>query len=420
MNFVKCSISGIIYNLENIETLLINKNINHEILEFFISLAICNTVFVDNTPQNNINNKNNIYKASSPDEECLVKAAQKIGIELYFKGDNKIILNIFGEKKIYEILNVIDFNSDRKRMSVICKTPTNEIKLYCKGADSVILKRLKRENNESQIIITSNHVREFAIGCFFFYIFNFFYYNIKEGFRTLCIANKILTENDYIKWKTQYHKATISLINRKEMINDIAELIEKEMNILGAVAIEDKLQDGVYDCIESLRKAGIKIWMLTGDKQETAISVGFLSGILQHNYDLIILNEDSKKNLFKKLSEFQSVIYSKKNQKTNWKTKFYNWFTNKQSLNLTFPKSFAIIIDGSTLQHALDIEVRYQFLKFAKISQSVICSRCSPLQKAQLVNLVSERSFLWGDGSITLAIGDGANDVPMVNITIFI
>ena len=167
-----------------------------------------------------------------------------------------MIIDSLGQEERYELLNVLEFTSARKRMSVIVRTPSGKLRLYCKGADTVIYDRLAETSKYKEI--TLKHLEQFAT----------------EGLRTLCFAVAEISESDFQEWRAVYQRASTSVQNRLLKLEESYELIEKNLQLLGATAIEDKLQDQVPETIETLMKADIKIWILTGDKQETAINIG--------------------------------------------------------------------------------------------------------------------------------------------------
>jgi len=390
---------------------------NQYIKEFLLCLALCNTVIIekgkevgadlDYSPTNAIPT----YQASSPDEEALTITAAKYGYILKSREGNITTINIHGRDEKFEILNVLEFNSYRKRMSVIVRTESGQIKLYCKGADSVIFERsIKDEALEKT---TEKHLSDFAC----------------NGLRTLCMSVKVVDQQDYIFWSKKYQEASVSLTKKSEKVDRACELIENDLHLIGATGIEDRLQDNVPETIESLREAGIKVWVLTGDKQETAISIATSSAVISNDMEIIILNENTKEDLMSRLLDIseRKKLYQKFDNEGNWGPKFFENMAKALRLNpedapnllLTKnenepPQHMAIVIDGSTLALALHPDLRYYFLQVAKTCESVVCCRCSPSQKAKVVNLVAERSFLFGDGAITLSIGDGANDVPMI------
>ena len=171
------------------------------------------------------------YQASSPDESALVKGVAKFGICFTSRQPEKIGIQFLDEEREYQVLNVLEFNSDRKRLSVILKDSTGTIKLYCKGADNVIIPRISLHpaDYRDYTDTTVDHMEEFA----------------KEGFRTLVLAYRIISQGEYDEWnENHYTKAATSIQNRERKIAEAAELIEKNLIILGATAIEDKLQEG--------------------------------------------------------------------------------------------------------------------------------------------------------------------------------
>eukprot|EP00026_Physarum_polycephalum_P000158 Phypoly_transcript_00158.p1 GENE.Phypoly_transcript_00158~~Phypoly_transcript_00158.p1 ORF type:complete len:1281 (-),score=198.53 Phypoly_transcript_00158:23-3865(-) len=407
MVFSKCTVGGIMYGpaqedfeqlVEAVKSPSAHGNQAEIAHEFYTSLAICNTVVVD-LLASQIGKR--VYHAISPDEVALVTAAAKQGFDLVSRIGNTVVVSIFGKEYHYEVLNNVEFNSYRKRMSVIVQMPDGTINLYCKGADSVIFPRLVDSDFNSA---TQAHVNAFA----------------NEGLRTLAICYRTISRAEYEEWQTKFHEAEISLVERQKRMDEVAELIEKDFTLLGAVGIEDKLQEGVPECIEALSEAGVKIWVLTGDKLETAVSVSTACRLLAPNMEKFVLTETSKDALTKKLA-FMIAKYNLAATDRTWYQRTLEYLTN-----CTWPAEepepavgvnggrVAMVVDGASLSLLLDHDLRYLFLRCAKSSSAVICCRCTPIHKARVVKLVSERSFLWGDGAITLAIGDGANDVPMI------
>lgn len=278
MEFKKCSIARNIYTVEETpEASLLVQNIltKHKTLpiieEFLTLLAVCHTVIPEKGEDGRMT-----YHAASPDERALVAGAMNFGYIFDMRTPNTVEINALGKRERYEILNVLEFTSARKRMSVIVRNAKGEIKLYCKGADTVIYERLA-QNGQAYREITLRHLEEFAT----------------EGLRTLCCAVSVIPEDVYTEWKETYHKASTAMQFRERKVEDAANLIENNLILLGATAIEDKLQDGVPETIAALLKADINMWVLTGDKQETAINIGYSCKLIAQGMDLIILNEES-------------------------------------------------------------------------------------------------------------------------------
>ena len=164
--------------------------------------------------------------------------------------------------EVHELLCILDFNNVRKRMSVITKH-AGRIRLYCKGADNVILERL--EGGQAGLVAaTQDHLDKFAT----------------EGLRTLLLGVKELSQAQFDEWKAEHHRAAVALEDRDEQLDAVYDLVEKDLRLVGATAIEDKLQDGVPETIANLQLAGVRVWVLTGDKQETAINIGYSSNLL--------------------------------------------------------------------------------------------------------------------------------------------
>ena len=226
---------------------------------FFSVLAICHTVLVEKPEASNRDNI--LYRAQSPDEAALVTAAKNVGFACLHRNENNVEIDFMGVIRIYTILNILEFTSDRKRMSVIVLRPEGDILLMCKGADSVIYERIDKNEKDSLLDITSEHLSSFA---------NEGKFNqsclseiISVGLRTLCLAYRRIPKEEYDEWNAKYREAQSSIHDREKKCNEIAELIEKDLILMGATAIEDKLQEGVPESIALLAKAGIKLWVLT-------------------------------------------------------------------------------------------------------------------------------------------------------------
>ena len=263
--------------------LLHNFSIEHVssplIEEFLVMLAVCNTV----SPEVKISNSMQCveFQACSPDESALVIGAKKLGVELKSRIGNVVTLDLFGQERIYEILNVLEFNSTRKRMSIICLCPDDVIRLFCKGADTTVLPRVLNCDPYSL-----DHLNRFA-SC---------------GLRTLCLAATELTQESYLSWLKNYQVANSSLEDRQEKLDAAADVVEKNLSFIGITAIEDRLQENVNEAITKIRDAGIKIWVLTGDKLETAISIGHSCGVLTNEMDIFTFTETDEEVLVKRFN----------------------------------------------------------------------------------------------------------------------
>lgn len=262
---------------------------NEQVHEFFTLLALCHTVMSEEK------NGKLEYQAQSPDEAALSSAARNFGFVFKNRTSNTIEIEVLGEPKSYELLAILDFNNVRKRMSVIVRnSSTNKITLYCKGADSVIFEHLGEGPTSNRVReLTTDHLEHFA----------------GVGLRTLCLAKKELDEEVYLRWQKEYHQAVTSIENREELVDKCYEDIEQDLQLLGATAIEDKLQDNVPQTIANLIAANIKVWVLTGDKQETAINIGYSCELLNDEMcEIFIIDGCYPEEVDKQLRKCQKQI----------------------------------------------------------------------------------------------------------------
>lgn len=289
---------------------------NSKVHEFFTLLALCHTVMSE------LKNDQLEYQAQSPDEAALSGAARNFGFVFKDRTSNTIEIEILGKSLTYELLAILDFNNVRKRMSVIVRDPNGKISLYCKGADSVIFEHLAKCNNNSNSNnnatkireLTNDHLEHFA----------------GVGLRTLCLAKKDLSEEEYSKWRIEYQLAETSLEDRDAKKDRCYEQIEQDLELLGATAIEDKLQDNVPQTIANLMAANIKVWVLTGDKLETAINIGYSCELLNDDMcEIFVIDGCYPEEVEKQLKRSQKQIGKmlRKRQFTN---------TNKDQLNKEF------------------------------------------------------------------------------------
>ncbi|KAM1307812.1 hypothetical protein TB2_009887 [Malus domestica] len=389
--------------------------------EFFLTLAACNTVvpIVSNGTSSSCG-KSELddveaidYQGESPDEQALVSAASAYGYTLFERTSGHIVMDVNGEKLRLDVLGLHEFDSVRKRMSVVIRFPNNSVKVLVKGADTTMLNTLANDSERDDHVtrLTQNHLSEYS----------------SEGLRTLVVASRDLTDEELEQWQSMYEDASTSLTDRSSKLRQTAGLIECNLKLLGATAIEDKLQDGVPEAIESLRQAGIKVWVLTGDKQETAISIGISCKLLTADMQQIIINgtsEDECRNLLAVSMEKYGVKSSnkidpsfklKKNAENgyleipgNEKTSSVpQWNGGKEEGKMNAP--LALIIDGNSLVYILEKDLESELFNLATSCSVVLCCRVAPLQKAGIVDLIKTRT-----DDMTLAIGDGANDVSMI------
>ncbi|KAK2749706.1 phospholipid-transporting atpase [Colletotrichum kahawae] len=449
---------------------------------YILAMAICHTCL----PERDENGQMD-FQASSPDELALVRGARDMGFIVTERSSQSVAVQMphadgSSSETVFEILDVIEFSSKRKRMSIVVRCPDGRLWLICKGADSIILPRLRstpsdmksnstsaatgfkgsrwstqkpvhfgetitelgdpddrseysqpsanngdswihlqpqsfRANTSSaveqqsrlqflenpQLVDDSRNIRE----CFA-QIDEY----ATEGMRTLVYADRFLGPAEYHDWKQLYLEAETSLENRQERIESVSDMLERSLDLVGASAVEDKLQDGVPQTIEKLRKASIKIWMLTGDKRETAINIAHSTRICGPDTSLFVIDV-KEGDLEEQLTSITDAV--------------------QYRLGPVYPDPSrthaAVVIDGETLTCIEDpsaIHLRNLFTSLMTMVDSVICCRASPAQKALLVDTIREGPpnkasgiFSWlkpgPKKPLTLAIGDGANDLAMIS-----
>ncbi|KAK3727334.1 hypothetical protein QZH41_018176, partial [Actinostola sp. cb2023] len=373
MEFKECSISGQKYLEEEQQLFVDGQDTNlhpHEaskdVLDFYIALSLCHTVQAALEKNPNSFYKYH-YQASSPDEKALVEAAVRFGIVYKGKVADDMELDILGTIHKYKLLHVLEFDSTRKRMSVIVQTQEGKYLLLAKGAETSILDRLKSGPQE----VTQDHVDGYA----------------EKGLRTLAIAHREFTEEEYLEADAKLTKAQQAINDREEQLAIVYEEVEKDLHLLGATAVEDKLQEGVPETIEAMREAGIKVWVLTGDKQETAVNISHSCGHFKHGMELMfVVKKNSPEECERELLRFRNMVQSKANNKI-----------------------FGLIVDGRSLGHVFNGHKEI-FKEVCRECVAVLCCRMSPLQKAQVVNMMKTSR----EKPVTLAIGDGANDCGMI------
>ncbi|KAF5021572.1 hypothetical protein F66182_6401 [Fusarium sp. NRRL 66182] len=462
-----------------------NTPFSRKARHFLLCIALCHTCLPEKTDDGDIT-----FQAASPDELALVEAAKDLGFLVIDRPAQAIKLecqDVDGSLRTetYQVLDVIEFSSKRKRMSIVIRMPDGRICILCKGADNVIMQRLRlsslaeekardigrrsslkrvsqqdkalrrmsthksaspygspyasprnsfgfsrgessnREglrvslgrrstdlkrlseqlarsprNSTDMMSPTSPKPRSFdgtvdekvdeAVaaneGAVFEKCFQHVNDFASEGLRTLMYAYRYIEEESYLQWKEQYREAETSLVDRQERIEAAGELIEKKFELAGATAIEDKLQDGVPDTIDKLRRANIKVWMLTGDKRETAINIGHSARVCKPWSEVYVLDAT-----LGKLKDTVTMVL------------------NDVSRGMV-PHS-VVVVDGQTLAKIdEDDDIALLFYDLVVRVDSVICCRASPSQKTNLVRSI--RRYV--PKSMTLAIGDGANDIGMI------
>uniref|UniRef100_A0A8C8E6N6 Phospholipid-transporting ATPase n=1 Tax=Otus sunia TaxID=257818 RepID=A0A8C8E6N6_9STRI len=353
---------------------------------FLRALCLCHTVQIKEADQVDgligHPERKDTYISSSPDEIALVKGAEKYGFTfLGLENDFMKIRNQKNETEMYQLLHVLNFDPVRRRMSVIVRTTTGKLLLFCKGADSSIFPRVQQE----EIQQTKVHVDR----------------NAMDGYRTLCVAFKELTQKEYDKIDRQLNEAKMALQDREEKMAKVFEDAEADMHLIGATAVEDRLQEQSAETIEALHAAGMKVWVLTGDKMETAKSTCYACRLFQTSTELLELT-------LVPLLCSPSLLAGFELNYTVPLAKGVSW---------TLSQEYGLIIDGSTLslilnpsQDSSSSNYKNIFLQICLKCTAVLCCRMAPLQKAQIVRMVKNTK----GSPITLSVGDGANDVSMI------
>ena len=363
---------------------------NYLIEHFWTALSLCHTCSVEA-------NDDGVeeYICVSPDSIELVKAAKSQGWRFEESGKPDLRLVILGEenfeKKInYEKLQILEFTSDRKRETIIVRSPDNKIILYCKGADSIIEQRLSNNTNKEILQQCKYYVDKFSA----------------KGLRTLFIAMKVLSENEYKLFFKDYTEAMMSLEDKDKKVNEVCDKIEKNLFLIGTTIVEDKLQEKVPETIRDLRLAQIKVWMLTGDKMNTAYNIGLSCNLINNEMKIFsICGIEPKKDELT-----LSVLNHQERAEViiNFAKEFQQFKGEYKSMDI--PQYGILVDEKALLTIEEEDEIKNIFLDIAKDAVAVICCRVSPLQKSQVVKMMKH----YNPNSKTLAIGDGGNDVSMI------
>lgn len=346
------------------------REIGLRVRDLVLALAICHNV----TPTTEEFEAETItsYQASSPDEIAIVKWTEQVGLRLLHRDRKTITLQFASNDKIVvrvQILNIFPFTSESKRMGIIVKflysergseaeSSTSDLFFFQKGADTVM----------TSIVSANDWLDEETANM------------AREGLRTLVIGRKALTYEDYTAFTTEYARASLSLHDRENAMAKIIKThLEHDLELLGVTGVEDKLQHAIKPSLELLRNAGIKIWMLTGDKVETARCVAVSSKLVSRGqYIHTIAGLKRKEAALDSLS----LLHSRPNA--------------------------ALLIDGQSLAVYLSHH-REPFISLAVRLPAVIACRCSPDQKAAVAKLIRDYTK-----KRILCIGDGGNDVSMI------
>lgn len=343
-----------------------------------------------------------LYEAESPDEAALVHAAQAYRCNLRGRSAESFMVDLPGIGSLsIQLLHILPFDPNRKRMSVVVRHPlSGQVVVYTKGADSVImdLTETPKDSGAEQAQEIYSHIRDQTQKHLDSYA--------RDGLRTLCIAKKVLGENEYEKWLRGQRLAESSIENREELLLESAQRLETNLTLLGTTGIVDRLQEEVPETIEALQRAGIKVWVLTGDKMETAINIAYSCKLLCPNDHLLTANGGSKDTCAALLEEFKLEVQCGEDSLTE-----VTAAANHREFSSGVVAGFILVIDGCMLDWALQEELKNTFLELSRRCKAVICCRSTPLQKSKVVQLIQDQL-----GVMTLAVGDGANDVSMIQV----
>ena len=344
----------------------IRRTRNKIIRDTITAMVLCNNVTPTETG----------YQASSPDEIALVKFADTLNMKLFHRTDKEIKIRDSADNvEEFEVLANFPFSSDTKRMGIVLKNKKHgHIIYYLKGAENVMMKFVKQE----YIGYIKENAENLAV----------------KGLRTLVLTQKLLTQEEFDKWNVKYNEAITAMDNRKERIANVVSMLENNMDFLCVTGVEDLLQDEVATTIDNLRNAGMKVWMLTGDKVETATCISISTGIKAKNQKIFTICYDDLSNYGQNENEHDKIMKLKK------------LFEEYDRKNATDPHLF--IIDGDSLDLALK-HCEQEFFTTTMQALSVVCCRCSPTQKRIIVKTIKKYTT-----ARTAAVGDGGNDVAMI------
>ncbi len=434
---------------------------------FWLALALCHTVIVESdiatvdedggvhAPDAVAADVHVKYQASSPDEQALVMAARDRGFELRQRKTNALVVRVDGRDEEFEVLAINEFDSTRKRMSVLIRFPDQSVYLIVKGADSVIETALATDDvarDENFVFdreqstdgfydanssvddaasavsadsddrlppVTSDRERAFVNEALLLFA--------REGLRTLLVAWRRFSPQQTASFMAAYRAASVAMTNRQQRLAQLADRVERHLTLLGATAIEDKLQEGVPETISKLALAGIKLWVLTGDKVETAINVACSCNLIEANTKVVKITDGGSSEdvsalldrAFARISALNTSSDDDDDDDDNEGNDESGADDAADGVGLRLDSfdsseeahsSLTLVIDGASLELVLaDALLTHNFLQVARNCRSVIFCRVSPLQKSLVVKLAR-----LGLKARCLAIGDGANDVAMI------
>eukprot|EP00759_Apiculatamorpha_spiralis_P026361 PhF_6_TR29350/c0_g1_i5/m.43140/K14802/DRS2, ATP8A; phospholipid-transporting ATPase len=370
MEYVAGSIAGAVVHDERrnpggLRHLLMEESV----LRYLTALAVCNAVVPFRKGDGET-----VYESQSPDESALVKAALWNGVRLCDRTSKAITIHLDrqgGEDVTYEIMAELDFTPERKMMSVIVMDKSGQYIVFTKGADSSMMPRMAKEEGHAEQDALSKSVTELEA-------------TSRLGLRTLVIGWKTITKEMFDKWNDEYQRSLCDMQDRKAKVLESCLKMEHSFHLVGTTAIEDKLQEGVPETIRFMLDAGIDIWMLTGDKRETAVNIAASCGLVNPQTDTV---EHIDVPITDEIPIKESI------------SKCRNQLEELRDVLGTTDR-VCMVIDGESLQLSMDHHLPL-FMYIARRVTCAVCCRLTPLQKSEVV-----RHFQ--DGHTTaLAVGDG-------------
>eukprot|EP01064_Diplonema_japonicum_P021924 TRINITY_DN3151_c6_g1_i1.p1 TRINITY_DN3151_c6_g1~~TRINITY_DN3151_c6_g1_i1.p1 ORF type:complete len:1296 (+),score=157.47 TRINITY_DN3151_c6_g1_i1:115-4002(+) len=400
MVFAKASCMGLTYDeLANegsmVSAIQEGNTDTARMLELF---AVCNTVI----PSFDDNDGSLHYAGDSTDEVALVKAANRNGFKLREKKEDYVLIETPSCEIRIEILCTLPFSSDRKMMSVVARHPSDGLLLYNKGADASVLSNLGEQTlQEVQVKRKIEDALDgYACG----------------GLRTLCVSTRRLSESTYESWRKDHWEPAVTAVKDRDVhIENACLKLETNLTLLGATGIEDKLQDKVPETISYFRSAGVVIFVLTGDKRETAINIAKSCTLIKQNTKTIVLDvsrcgsQAPEKYLADLIEETiqctEELGVDPWGSPTSCGTPSFS--KSGDASSDSEPNEVCIVVDGATFavihEHCLE-----RFKSLALKVSTALCCRVTPMQKADIVKLIQDQD------RTCLGVGDGANDVSMI------
>ena len=420
--------------------------LGHHVLDFWTNVCLCHSLIVERPREEGGGGGGDAaapappppppaqpaYQGPSPDEVALADAARRLGFEFVARSRTTVTLRMAGHDVTHDLLNLLDFTSDRARMSVVTRAPDGTIRLHCKGSDAALLPRLRAGTDGRLLEATQDNLASFSVA----------------GLRTLLLASRVVPEAEWSAWNARYQAAAATLAGRDAALAAAAAALERDLELVGVTAIEDKLQDGVPAAVATLKAAGVNVWMITGDKQETAVNVGVACALLHSPSSPLRLNAPgSAADAGARLDELLAATASFAAEGGD------GGRTPPPPSPASLPPE--LVVDGRTLAHLLARPAAEAGLAdlAARCAAVVVC-RASPSQKAAVVTMMKRRRLRtqlaragvpleaggglpattgraalhrWlrhplaslrtrtaVDNECMLAIGDGANDVAML------